>query len=96
MHGLSFMVGVPSELLTVLLMSLVLRRETQWKSLPLLALAAVVWLSLVVMAVLLVGVAPRPGFPAHGFFGIPNRTFMIGYGAWLAVAAWPLARAREA
>jgi len=95
MHGVSFMIGVPSELLTVLLLTLALRKDARWKSLPLLTLAAVVWLSLVVMVVALVSAAPQPGAPAHGFFGIPNRTFMIAYGAWLAVAAWPLARAHE-
>ncbi len=83
MHGIGFMIGVPSELLTVLLLSLTLRKEPEWQGLVLLALAAGLWLSLGVMVPLIIA--------QHGF-GIPNRLFMASFAAWLSVAAWPLAR----
>ena len=90
MHGFAFMIGVPGELLTVLLLSLALRRPP-WNGMALLVVAAVVWISLVVMAVNLIGWM-QAGATGPAIFGIPNRTFMIGYAVWLIIAALPLAR----
>ncbi|WNG60065.1 DUF998 domain-containing protein [Archangium gephyra] len=83
MHGVGFMVGVPGELLAVLLVSLALRREAPWSGTWLLPWAAAVWLSLVVMVPLLMQMR---------YFGIPNRTFMMAYGIWVILAARPLTR----
>lgn len=33
------------------------------------------------------GKQPNPNGP-EGFLGLPNRLFMVGYGVWLAAAAW--------
>jgi hypothetical protein len=88
MHGVAFMVGVPGELVGVLLVTLALRRPS------LVLWAAMEWLSLALMVVTLVLAAPKPGVPAHGWFGIPNRTFMASYALWLMMVAWPLARHR--
>lgn len=87
MHNVGFMVGVPSELLSVLLLSLALRRDPSWTRAPLGLWAAAVWVSLIVMVPLLMQLR---------FFGIPNRTFMIAFGIWIALAAWPLARTAPA
>lgn len=88
MHGVAFMVGVPGELFGVLLVTLALRRRS------LVLLAAMEWLSLALMIVALVLAAPQPGAPAQGWFGIPNRTFMVSYALWLTMAAWAVARNR--
>lgn len=81
MHGVGFMVGVPSELFAVLLLSLSARRGSRQRPF-LLALACAVWLSVLVMVPLIAR--------GHGF-GIPNRTFMIFYVGWLVLAAVPTA-----
>ncbi|EPX62635.1 hypothetical protein D187_008823 [Cystobacter fuscus DSM 2262] len=83
MHGVGFMIGVPSELLAVLFVSLALRRQAPWSGARLPMWAAAVWLSLVVMVPLLMQMR---------YFGIPNRTFMVAYGIWIMLAARPLMR----
>jgi len=93
MHGLAFMIGVPCQLLAVLLLSLALGHSHA--SLALLTLTAVIWLSLaIVIAIMLIvgpGKPPNPDGPER-FLGAPNRLFMVAYGIWLMVAAWPMAR----
>jgi hypothetical protein len=95
LHGIAFMIGAPCQILAVLLLSLTLGNQTGHASLPLLALTAVVWLSLAAMiAVMLIvgpGKAPNPRGPER-FLGFPNRLFMVAYGVWLMVVAWPMAR----
>jgi hypothetical protein len=92
MHGVAFMLGVPSALLSTLVVSLALRRQPLWQRAPLASVAAVVWLSVVVMGVSLAAWI-QAGATGPGIFGIPNRTFMAGYALWVALAAWPLMRA---
>ena len=95
MHGIAFMIGVPCQILAVLLLSLALGNQPPHASLPLLAITAVVWLSLGAMtAVMLIvgpGKAPSPRGPER-FLGFPNRLFMVAYGVWLMEVAWPMAR----
>jgi hypothetical protein len=95
MHGVSFLIGVPGQVLAALLLSLALRNQAAYASLPLLALTAVIWLSLVIMiAIMLIvgpGKPPNPDGPER-FIGWPNRLLMVAYGMWLMVAAWPMAR----
>lgn len=90
MHGLAFMIGVPGELLSVMLLSIALRRAP-WNGKALIALAVVVWISLILMAVNLIGWT-QAGAKGTAWFGIPNRTFMMGYALWLIAAALPIAR----
>ena len=94
MHGIAFLLGVPSMVLAVLLLSLSLGAQSIYASSPLMAIAMVIWLSLVVMIGIMFMVGP--GAPdANGperFVGWPNRLLMVGYAVWLIVAAWPLAR----
>jgi Protein of unknown function (DUF998) len=95
MHGVAFMIGVPCQILAVLLLSVALGNQTAYASLPLRTLTAVVWLSLVVMIAIMSivgpGKPPNPRGPER-FLGFPNRLFMVAYGVWLMVVAWPMAR----
>jgi hypothetical protein len=93
MHSGLFLIGVPSQVLAVLLLSLALRTQASYVTLPLLPLTALVWLSLVSMIMLIVGPGkqPNPNGPER-FLGWPNRLFMVAYGVWLIVVAWPMAR----
>lgn len=95
MHGVAFIIGVPCQVFAGLLLSLALGKQPSHSSLPLLALAAVVWLSLVVMIAIMLmvgpGKPPNPNGPER-FLGFPNRLFMVAYGVWLMVVAWPIAR----
>ena len=95
MHGVAFLIGVPCQILAVLLLSVALGSQPSHASLPLLMLTAVVWLSLAMMiAIMLIvgpGKAPNPN-GRERFVGWPNRLFMIAYGVWLMVVAWPMAR----
>jgi hypothetical protein len=95
MHGFAFMLGVPGELLAVLLLSLAMRGRAPWRGTSLLLVAALVWVLLVVMAVNLVGWM-QAGATGPAFFGWPNRGFMIAYAVWIILAAWPLAPGRRA
>lgn len=78
MHGVGFMIGVPSELLAVLLLSIAARKVEAWPAGRLAILAALVWASLGVMIPLMIA--------GHGF-GIPNRLFMVFYAVFLFTAA---------
>jgi hypothetical protein len=95
MHGVAFLIGVPCQILAVLLLSLGLGKQASHALLPLLALTATVWLSLLVMITVMLrvgpGQEPNPNGPER-FLGWPNRLFMVAYGVWLMVAAWPMAR----
>lgn len=93
MHGVSFMIGVPSQILAVLLLSLALGMQRFPTSPFLLALTAVIWLSLAAMIAIMLmvgpGKEPNPDGPER-FLGLPNRLFMVSFAAWLIAAAWPL------
>ena len=95
MHSGLFLIGVPSQVLAVLLLSLALRTQASYVTLPLLPLTAVIWLSLVSMITIMLivgpGKQPNPNGPER-FLGWPNRLFMVAYGVWLMVVAWPMAR----
>jgi uncharacterized protein DUF998 len=95
MHGVSFMIGVPSQIFAVLLLSLALVAQRFPTSSLLLALAALIWLSLAVMIAIMLkvgpGKEPNPDGPER-FLGLPNRLFMVLFAAWLIAAAWPFAR----
>jgi hypothetical protein len=95
MHGVAFMIGVPCQLLAVLVLSLTLGKQAAQASLLLLALTGVIWLSLAVVLTVMLIVGPgKPTNPdgPERFLGWPNRLFMVAYGVWLMVAAWPMAQ----
>jgi Protein of unknown function (DUF998) len=94
MHGVSFLIGVPCQILSVLLLSLAFGSHASYAAPLLLGLTAVIWVSLGVMIAIMVmvgpGKAPNPNEPER-FLGLPNRLFMVSYGAWLIVVAWSIA-----
>ena len=93
MHGVSFLIGVPCQILSVLLLSVALGNQASYESKLLLGLTAVVWVSLGMMIAIMVmvgpGKAPSPRGPER-FLGLPNRVFMVSYAVWLIVVAWPI------
>jgi hypothetical protein len=91
MHGVSFLIGVPSQTIAVLLLSLGIGSETSQPSLPLLVLTSIIWLSLIFMMAIMSmaghGKTANPDGP-QSYLGWPNRLFMVSYGIGLLVAAW--------
>jgi Protein of unknown function (DUF998) len=95
MHGVAFLLGVPSMVLAVLVLSLALGSQGSNAGWLLMAVAAVIWISLIIMIGIMLmvgpGKPPDPNGPER-FVGLPNRSLMVAYAVWLMVAAWPLAR----
>jgi hypothetical protein len=83
LHGIGFMIGVPSQLLAVLLLAIAARKVEAWSTAVLALLAALVWSSAGLMVPLLLRGAG---------FGVANRLFMLFYAAFVIAAAWPIAR----
>src|SRR6185436_7950094 len=93
MHGVAFLLGVPSMVLAVLVLSFALGQvsDAGWL---LKTVAAVIWISLIVMIGIMLKVGPgKPPDPngPERFVGVPNRLLMVAYAVWLMVAAWPVA-----
>ncbi len=94
MHGVAFLLGVPSMVLAVAVLSLSLGSQLFYPRL-LVTIGAVVWISLIVMIAIMLKVGPgTPPDPnrLERFVGVPNRSLMVAYAVWLIVAAWPAAR----
>ena len=91
MHGISFMIGVPGQIVAVLLLSLALRGQPAWSGTPLLLLTAVIWVSLAIMVAGIL-MSMKTGMDGPAILGWANRLFMIAYAGWVGVVAWPLAR----
>ena len=94
MHSVAFLLGVPSMVLAVLVLSFALRGQL-YAGWLLMTIAAVVWISLIVMIAIMIKVGPgRPPDPngPERFVGLPNRLLMVAYAVWLMIAAWPVAR----
>jgi len=94
MHGVAFLVGVPSMLLAALLLSVALGMQTPRLSLPLMTITAAIWVSLISMIAIMLMVGPGrpPDRDGPGrFVGWPNRSLMVAYAVWVIVVAWPMA-----
>ena len=79
MHSMAFMVGVPCQVLSLLLLSVALGEQTSHAALPLLEIAAVICASLAAMITIMLIVGPgKPSNPdgPERFLGLPNRLFM--------------------
>ena len=95
MHGVAFLLGVPSMVLAVLVLSFALDGQVSYAGWLLKTVAAVIWISLIVMIGIMLKVGPgKPPDPngPERFVGVPNRLLMVAYAVWLMVAAWPVAR----
>jgi len=94
MHGVAFLLGVPSMVLAVLVLSFALRGQLASAGWLLMTVTAVIWISLIAMIAIMLKVGPeRPPDPngPERFVGLPNRSLMLAYAVWLMVAAWPVA-----
>jgi hypothetical membrane protein len=91
LHGLAALIGIPSQTIAALVLSVSLNRQRPeiFKKAPLLLTAHLVWISLVVMQVLLFTGLARTGgeFGPEVLIGWPNRILIAAYCAWLLVAA---------
>jgi len=91
LHGLAAMIGIPSQAIAALVLSVSLsRRQPQiFSKKPLLITSNLVWVSLVVMQILLFTGLARTGgqFGPDVLVGWPNRILIAAYCAWLLAAA---------
>jgi len=95
MHGVAFLLGVPSMVLAVLVLSLAVGSQVSGAGWLLMTVGAVIWISLIIMIGIMLRVGPgKPPDPngPERFVGVPNRLLMVAYAVWLTVAAWPVAR----
>lgn len=91
LHGLAAMIGIPSQTIAALVLSVSLSRRQPgvFSRKPLLATASLVWISLIVMQILLFTGLARTGgqFGPDVLVGWPNRILVAAYCAWLLTAA---------
>jgi hypothetical protein len=91
LHGLAFMIGIPSLPIAALLISFSLFRDPSWTSRrrSLLWAAILPWISIVLMVVMMfVGLSQSGGeFGSDVLIGWPNRLVVLAYCGWLMVAA---------
>jgi hypothetical membrane protein len=99
LHGLAALIGIPSQAIAALVLSLSLSRRQPriFSRKPLLITSNLVWVSLVVMqALLFTGLARTGGeFGPDVLVGWPNRILIVAYCAWLLTAASLAARQAE-
>ena len=99
LHGLAALIGIPSQTVAALVLSVSLSRTQPriFSKKPLLISSNLVWLSLVVMQVLLFTGLARTGgeFGPGVLVGWPNRILIAAYCAWLLTAASQAGRQAE-
>ena len=92
LHGLGFLLGIPSVTLAAVLISLSLRRNAAWSSARrvLWWTAQLPWVSLLAMVVTLMVLLPRNDdkFGPGVAVGLPNRLYIIACCVWLMTVAW--------
>jgi hypothetical protein len=91
LHGLAALIGIPSQAIGSIVLSVSLSRKSPkvFPRKPLLLAANLVWISLVVMQVLLFTGLARTGgeFGPSVLIGWPNRILIMAYCAWLMTVA---------
>lgn len=91
MHGLGFMIGVPSLTIAVVLISVSLRASQSWSWVwqPLLWLAQLPWISIIAMVAIMLFLLPKNDgrFGTSVFIGLPNRLWVLGCCAWIIIVA---------
>lgn len=91
LHGLAFMIGIPSLSIAALLVSRSVLRDPTWTSQRrfLLAAAHLPWMSVALMAVVvIIGLSQSGGqFGPDVLVGWPNRLVVLAYCGWLMAAA---------
>jgi Protein of unknown function (DUF998) len=96
MHGVAGAIGVPSMVVTAVVLGYALRKKPVWAPfrLPLLALGHLTWVSFVLLFVFLAILMQRHTMSGPWVVGWANRVLMVAYDAWVMITAWPAARAR--
>jgi hypothetical protein len=100
LHGLSFMVAVPTFPIAATLLARALTQNPRWRSArrPLVWATILTWVAFVGLGVSMAVMLPR----GHGTFtsdvliGWPNRLLIVAYAAWLMTAAWQAFALRRA
>lgn len=91
MHGLGFMIGVPSLTVATLLISMSLRANHSWAwaKQPLLWVAQVPWISIIAMVAIMLILLPKNNgeFGPSVFIGLPNRLWVLSCCAWIIIIA---------
>jgi len=91
LHGLAFMIGIPSLPIAASLISISLFRDPSWTSRrhSLLWAAILPWMSIVLMVTMMsIGLSQSGGeFGPDVLIGWPNRLVVLAYCGWLMVAA---------
>ena len=91
LHGLAFMIGIPSLPIAAILISVSLVRNQGWDSSrrSLLWLANLPWMSVGLMvAIMVIGLSQSGGeFSPGVLIGWPNRLVVLAYCGWLMAAA---------
>lgn len=93
LHGLAFMVGVPSSAIAALLISVSLIRSQGPSERRVLWTAHLIWISIVLLfanlaPVMASGAQPGPGM----WFGWMNRLYFLAVAGWLMLSAWRASR----
>lgn len=94
MHGVSAIIGMPSMVLSVIVLTFLIPRRALWASAKpsILVLGNLVWIAEVLMSVLM-GFLLMQGLEGPGgLVGWANRLLMVSFGLWLLAVAWPIAR----
>lgn len=92
LHGLSFMIGVPGDLLAmVFLAPFLLRHAPSRGGSMLISLTVVAWISVIVLGSAMVAIIGH-GWRDPGMVGVANRVFIVAYGLWVALAGSYIAR----
>lgn len=98
MHEVAGAIGVPCEVAAALVLSFVLRRSTLWTRVrvPMFTAAHLTWIFTVLLFVSLAFLMQRHAFEGPWMIGLANRLFMVAFACWIAIAAWPMLRAKGA
>jgi hypothetical protein len=90
LHGVSFMLGVPSTLLGVTFINARLWRDVRWHSarVMLLSTAGLVWLTLAVFAISMVTYIGRGAIGPQFLVGWQNRALVLAWALWIVALSW--------
>jgi hypothetical protein len=98
LHGLGFLLGIPSFPIAATLVSRSLARNPAWPPArrSLLWTAVLVWIGLLVFVLSVAVLLPRGGgeFGPNVPIGLPNRFLIVAYSVWLMMVAWQAIRVR--
>lgn len=99
MHGLGFMIGVPSFTIAIILISMTLptNQSSYWKKQLIIRLAQLPWVSIVVMILTMIIFLPKNDgkFGPNVLIGLPNRIWVIACCLWIIIVAFGIIRQKK-